>query len=422
MTEGASNFQLVDLKIGVSARDPNTDSTGLVVQPFGINNLLEIHYFEDITKANVIIALKLTDSSSGVLGRLKGMEPVEVVFCDTDEQNYIGYQMVVYDIQDRMILDGKQTQATIFCVALDAIRNASLKISKRFGKGGGEYTHEIVTRLVADEMKSAKKVQIDESSTKLSFVSPYWDPYTIISWLSWRSIFKDGSGMKSAGYLFYEDREGYHFKSMDNLVDQDTTRTIHINEETDDPIKSDIYINGFTLTGTSDIFRGLNLGSYASATFTLDMKDFKYTDVPFYINDFYPEMKKLDAESQLPEFYKRFGGKDLGGGRPTRIMTKVIDTAMYTEGTYTQDLTRQLSQSMIRNQFFFNQSAVFEYVAERMDLHLGEVVDVIKNDPRTGEVDTQVSGRYIVGKIYRQFLTENDQMSTRVTLFRDSMG
>tara|TARA_A100001388_G_scaffold82044_1_gene59086 strand:- start:4897 stop:6165 length:1269 start_codon:yes stop_codon:yes gene_type:complete len=422
MTEGASNFQLVDLKIGVSARDPNTDSTGLVVQPFGINNLLEIHYFEDITKANVIIALKLTDSSSGVLGRLKGMEPVEVVFCDTDEQNYIGYQMVVYDIQDRMILDGKQTQATIFCVALDAIRNASLKISKRFGKGGGEYTHEIVTRLVADEMKSAKKVQIDESSTKLSFVSPYWDPYTIISWLSWRSIFKDGSGMKSAGYLFYEDREGYHFKSMDNLVDQDTTRTIHINEETDDPIKSDIYINGFTLTGTSDIFRGLNLGSYASATFTLDMKDFKYTEVPFYINDFYPEMKKLDAESQLPEFYKRFGGKDLGGGQPTRIMTKVIDTAMYTEGTYTQDLTRQLSQSMIRNQFFFNQSAVFEYVAERMDLHLGEVVDVIKNDPRTGEVDTQVSGRYIVGKIYRQFLTENDQMSTRVTLFRDSMG
>ena len=57
-----------------------------------------------------------------------------------------------------------------------------------------------------------------------------------------------------------------------------------------------------------------------------------------------------------------------------------------------------------------------------MDLRLGEVVDVIKNDPRTGEVDTQVSGRYIVGKIYRQFLTENDSMSTRVTLFRDSMG
>ena len=421
-TEGAANFQLVDLKIGVSARDPKTDTTGLVVQPFGANNLLEIHYFEDITKANVIIAIKLTDSSSGVLGRLKGMEPVEIVFCDSDEKNYIAYQMVVYDIQDRMILDGKQTQATIFCVALDAIRNSSLKISKRFGKGGGKYTHEIVGHLVEEELKSNKKVLMDESETKLSFVSPYWDPYTIISWLSWRSVHKSGSGMKSAGYLFYEDREGYHYKSMDNLVDQDTRRTVHINMETENPNKNDIYINGFTLTGTSDIFRGLNLGSYASATFTLDMKDFKYTEVPFYINDFYPEMKKLDAESQLPEFYKRFGGKDLGGGQPTRIMTKVMDTAMYTEGTYTQDLTRQLSQSMIRNQFFFNQSAVFEYVAERMDLRLGEVVDVIKNDPRTGEVDTQVSGRYIVGKIYRQFLTENDSMSTRVTLFRDSMG
>tara|TARA_B000000557_G_scaffold258702_1_gene253520 strand:- start:150 stop:1424 length:1275 start_codon:yes stop_codon:yes gene_type:complete len=420
--EGNSNFQLIDLKIGVSARDPQTGNTGLVVQPFGANNLLELHYFEDITKANVIVALKLTDSSSGVLGRLKGMEPVEIVWCDTDEKNYIGYQMVVYDIQDRMILDGKQTQATIFCVAVDAIRNSSLKISRRFGKGGGDFTHEIVRQLFKNDLKSVKEIFVDESETQLSFVSPYWDPYTIISWLSWRSIHKSGSGKKSAGYLFYEDREGYHFKSMDNLVDQDTTRTVHINLDTEDPNKNDIYINAFTLTGTSDIFRGLNLGSYASATYTLDMKDFKYTEVPYFINDFYPEMKKLDAASKLPEFYKRFGGEDLGGGSPTRIMTKVIDSAMYTEGKYTQDLTRQLSQSMIRNQFFFNQSAVFEYAAEHMSLRLAEVVDVIKNDPRSGEVDTQVSGRYIVGKIYRQFLTENDSMTTRVTLFRDSMG
>ena len=56
-TEGTANFQLVDLKSGVSARDPSTDTTGLVVQPFGANNLLEIHHFEDITKANVILSL-----------------------------------------------------------------------------------------------------------------------------------------------------------------------------------------------------------------------------------------------------------------------------------------------------------------------------------------------------------------------------
>ena len=43
-------------------------------------------------------------------------------------------------------------------------------------------------------------------------------------------------------------------------------------------------------------------------------------------------------------------------------------------------------------------------------------------DPRSGDPDPEISGRYIVGKIYRQFLTERDTMTTRVTVYRDSIG
>ena len=130
-------------------------------------------------------------------------------------------------------------------------------------------------------------------------------------------------------------------------------------------------------------------------------------------------MKKLNPASELPEFYKRFGGEELGGA-PTRIMSKVIDSAMYTEGKYTQDLTTQLSQSMIRNQLFFNQSATFQYEG-KMDLYIGDVVMVTKYNAKTGDMDPEISGRYIIGKIYRQFLTERDTMSTQVTLYRDSV-
>ena len=199
---------------------------------------------------------------------------------------------------------------------------------------------------------------------------------------------------------------------MDGLVLQDTDRIINVNLDSDDDTEIDV--QGFTQSGTSDIFRGLNLGSYASTAFTLDMKDFKYEEVPFFVTDFYDEMKKLNPTSELPEFYRRFGSIETGGS-PTRVMSKVLDTAMYTEGTYTQDLTRQLSQSMIRNQFFFNQSASFEYEGKQ-DLYIGQVVRVNKYSARSGELDAEASGRYIVGKIYRQFLTERDAMSTRVTL------
>ena len=414
-----ANFELLDLKIGLSTYDPDTNETGILVQPFNLNQLMELHYYEDITKANVLLVLKLNDSSSGILGGLMGMEPIDISWKDA-EDNVITYSMVVYDIQDRMVIDGKQSQATVYCVSPDAVKNSATKISKRFGKGGGQPTHEIVQGLLTDELKTDKVLDFDKSQTKLSFVSPYWDPYTIITWLSWRSILEGGSGKSSAGFLFYEDRDGYHFKAMDGLVDQETERVININMEEEED-SDDLYISGFTLSGTSDIFRGLNLGSYASATYTLDMKDFKYEEIPFFINDFYTEMKKLNPQADLPEFYKRFGGEELGGGRPTRIMSKVMDTAMYTEGTYTQDLTRQLSQSMIRNQFFFNQAGTFDYEGSQ-DLYIGQVVEINKMDARSGDADPEVSGRYIVGKIYRQFLTERDTMTTRVTVYRDSIA
>ena len=414
-----SNFELLDLKIGMSMYDPELDQQGMIVQPFTSNNLLELHYIEDITKSNVLIILKLNDSSSSVLSNIQGMEPIDISWTDTYD-NVITYSMIIYDVKDRMVIDGKKTQATLYCVSVDAVKNSAKKISRRFGKGGGKFTHELVTELMKTEIKTDKTVDVDESATKLSFVSPYWDPYTIISWLAWRSILQDGSGKKSAGYLFYEDRRGYHFKAMDGLVEQPKAKDIKVNFSADELDEETIAVDGFTVTGASDIFRGLNLGSYASTTFTLDMKDFKYEEVPFFINDFYSSMKKLNPTAELPEFFRRFGGTELGGA-PTRIMSKVMDTAMYTEGTYTQDLTRQLSQSMIRNQLFFSQSATFQYEG-KMDLYIGDVVMVTKYDAKSGEINVEDSGRYIIGKIYRQFLTERDTMSTQVTLYRDSVG
>ena len=414
-----SNFELLDLKIGMSMYDPELDQQGMIVQPFTSNNLLELHYIEDITKSNVLIILILNDSSSSVLSNIQGMEPIDISWTDTYD-NVITYSMIIYDVKDRMVIDGKKSQATLYCVSVDAVKNSAKKISRRFGKGGGKFTHELVTELMKTEIKTDKTVDVDESATKLSFVSPYWDPYTIISWLAWRSILQDGSGKKSAGYLFYEDRRGYHFKAMDGLVEQPKAKDIKVNFSADELDEETIAVDGFTVTGASDIFRGLNLGSYASTTFTLDMKDFKYEEVPFFINDFYSSMKKLNPTAELPEFFRRFGGTELGGA-PTRIMSKVMDTAMYTEGTYTQDLTRQLSQSMIRNQLFFSQSATFQYEG-KMDLYIGDVVMVTKYDAKSGEINVEDSGRYIIGKIYRQFLTERDTMSTQVTLYRDSVG
>ena len=424
-----SNFRLINLEIGVPHMSESGEH-GFVVVSLTSNQLMEMHYIEDITNSYRLIMFNINDIGRLVLESLVGMDPIELVWTDDSlskgmEGNVMSRSLVVFDIKDRIIKDGKQSQATLYCISIDAVRNSATKISRRFGKGGGQFTNEIVDELLTRDLSSTRPLRVDKSTTKLSFVSPYWDPYTIISWLAWRSIEEGGSGKKSAGYLFYENADGYNFRSMDALTQQAESRDINVNyspddtEDEDDKDQKDINILGFSVSETSDLFRGINLGSYASTTFTLDMKDFKYEEIPFYLADFYPTMKKLNNRG-LPSFYERFGSIKTGG-RPTRIMSKILDTAMYTEGTYTQDLTKQLSQSMIRNQLFFNQSATFEYEGMQ-DLKVGQVVRVNKYNARSGKLEPVISGKYIVGKIYRQFLSERDMMSTRVTLFRDNLG
>ena len=276
-----------------------------------------------------------------------------------------------------------------------------------------------------DHIQTSKSLDYTTSQTKFSFVSPYWDPFTIISWLSWRAIPTpiDTQDEQSAGYLFYETPQSYHFHAMDWLVQQESVKTVRVAYVADKSGIDDtefIDVNSLTVTASSDIFRGMNLGSYNSTTMTIDLKDFSYREIPFNVNEYYNAMPKLNPASQLPKYYELFK-QETGSAQPTRIMSKVMDTALFTEGKYTQDMTRQLSQSMIRNQFFFNQSAQFEYVGEQ-DLEVGQVVDIEMWAGKSLEMDTTQSGRYIIGKIYRVYTTDEENLSTRVTLYRDSLG
>ena len=51
-----------------------------------------------------------------------------------------------------------------------------------------------------------------------------------------------------------------------------------------------------------------------------------------------------------PEFYKKFDRDNAH----TRIMSKITDTALFTEGTYTKGMTKLLSQASLREKLFYN--------------------------------------------------------------------
>ena len=125
-----SNFQLVNFFI---ADYP----------PIGVNQVLYVKYTEDIRQASITMEVQVTDSESGFLSDLQGMEPVFIRIADSENKTELGGEFVVYDIQDRRNVGGKSSAVLMLCTP-DFLNNAANKVSRRFGKGMGIKIHDIV--------------------------------------------------------------------------------------------------------------------------------------------------------------------------------------------------------------------------------------------------------------------------------------
>ena len=411
MTKGTNNFKLETCAIQVSEGESAN---------FGNNQLLSLKYTEDIKRASIHVELRLTDSQTGVLSTLQGMERVSLSYSDHKGTTLV-HELVIYDIQDRTS-SGSKSKATLMCCSPEFIDNAAIKLSKRYGPGEGKQIHEIVKDdlLVKILGIAEDRINFTPTKNKFSFISPYWSPFTAIAWLCARAIPSGGSGKNaSAGYCFFENYRGYNFLSYDSFASEDelVKFVVDLSEGEFDEVTTTIPIDRMKVTSSADILKGLNIGSYSSTVMTLDMKDLKYTEYPFNINEYYQNVPKLNTDATLPAYYEGFKK----GSAATRIMSKIVDTALFTAGTYSKDFTKQVSQSALREKLFYNKMVEIDYIGE-INLTVGDVVRLETFKGRDKELDTQNSGKYVIGRVEREFTSSRDSMSTKLTLFTDSPG
>ena len=392
--------------------------------PIQTNQVLYVQYIEDIRSATMLMDVQITDTESGFLSQLTGMENVFLVIDDSEGKTQLGGDFVIYDIQDRKNISGKSSAVIRLCKT-DFLNNAANKISRRFGKGGGAKIDRIVKKEILQDLMGIDKnrlVDFEPTLNKFSFISPYWNPFTAIRWLAARAIPARGSGFSAtAGYAFYETRSGYHFVSYDSFAKKaPVTRIVAGHEggeleEEDD--KGIISVSKVNVESSCDLLAGLNMGSYLSNTMTLDLRDMKYREYPFNINKYYRSVPLMNSR-RTPEFYKGFDKSSTY----TRIMSKISDSALFTRGIYSRDFTKQLSQSSLREKLFYNKKCTVELVSD-YSLEIGEVVQLdIYKGGRDREQDYANSGRWVIGRVERTYKNSEDKMTTKLTLFTDSDG
>ena len=314
-----------------------------------------------------------------------------------------------------MVTETKTQIATLEFVSVESIINETAKVNKKYTGNVSQTIDELLKGKKG--IQTTKNIDKDEAANSYSFVGNLKRPFDTIQWL----CPKTQSSKKSFGFLFYEDLDGYHFRSIEKLLEQKPEFTYTL---TTKPFDSEV--RGFNimhnkLNQSNDIGINCRLGMYANRTLYVDIENQTLEEVDFKITDL-----KLKKPVTLLKGIEN---------SPTRLMLRVNDFGVAQKGSKKDDVQPESelavyqNKSYIRNTLLFSQSMQIS-VPINPDLRVGQTMflkfplkkgtdkDMRKETASYGtEKDNDPSGKYLVSEL--RHLIGGKQSETQLTLIRD---
>lgn len=397
------------------------------------NNILSIDYYEDILSPCVTMTISVVGSGNLYNGLpIRGGEKV-VVDITTATGDFLldgDYGMYVYKVSG-YASDGTKEAFNLHLTSREGLANETARVQKKYQKQTID-TH--VKEILKDILKTKKykDENIEKTSNSYSFIGSNKKPFHILTWLGPKGIpSNSNSGTNGqvakgvAGFLFYETKDGFNFKSIDKMVSATLQKDKGI------PIYSyntaiqhnspgtNFAILNYNIEKNVDLLKSLRVGMYANTTYFYDLYTNKLDVFDYKLKS---ELKtKLGTEDKIsvpPGFENS----------PTRILFRMSDTGTLDpndiKGTSGRD-NADMGKSFGRYNLLFTQSLNM-IVPCNINLKAGTVLEAQfpKVDPATqntvGGVDEQQSGRYLIKELRHHF--EGNNMITSLKLVRDSYG
>ena len=388
----------------------------------------EIDYYESIESPSISMTVRFIDIDQ-VLGRkgITGGELIEVTVKDGDEDEFKitkDHKMMLNAVTD-MNTTSQSQEATLEFVSQETIINETARLNKKFTGNISQTVEDILTKdkkgirtkkkvfgpktLTTDDDVTIEK---DRAANSYSFVGNLKRPFDTIQWL----CSKTQSGKENFGFLFFENLDGYHFRSIEQLIKQEALPY----EQTDDPFNNGegAIILQNKLNQSNNIGMNCRMGMYANKTIFIDIEN-QTADV----DDFDITKIELNKELKLMDGIEK---------HPTRLMLRVNDVGVAQVGSAKTDtvprseLAVYQNKSYIRNNLLFSQSLSIS-IPLNTTLRVGLMLDVKlpskKGDGTTetssfgNEKSNDPSGRYLIAEL--RHLIGRQKAETQLKLIRD---
>ena len=409
------------------------------------DGILELNYIESIMNDTIKVNLSFVDTGASINDKtvseglpLVGQEKVVLKFRDNNK-NVLGDkpELVLYVNKITPAADKSQKSVVgLELVSKEYILNEKIRVTKRMDGKVSDHIRTILTS--QDYLKTEKKVDIEDTINNFNFFGNNKKSFYTINWLSKKGVSTKSQKLgTSAGYFFYETSEGFFFKSIDSLLDQEPKTKMIYNETPDTrgsniPEGYDQKILRFQKSNAVNVQEKLKMGSYSNRVVLFD---------PFTC--FY-EVKTNDTDRTQDSLKK--GGKELslsdsrnkefdipGNNKEfSRTQYFLLDKGTAPTGNADQQIEKSgeenfeygqiANQSMMRyNQLYAMRASIT--IAGNFSLHAGDAIFIDSpglQKKNTSDVDRRDGGLYIITDICHKI--DGTGTYTQCNLARDSFG
>lgn len=430
-----------------------------------------IRIYESIELNTIAAELQVVDTAINLIAKtpIVGAETVEIeMVAPNVSENPYKWKFVLYGIRNRVV--SKNVQIYVLDLfSPEALRNETLRIGKTIS-GTGDF---IVQDIIKNYLDSDKDVLKETCRYRMKHIPSLKRPFDVItsllpecvssdvgknisgttSSINTTSGTNDVAGGKtdasptttvsgSAGYMFFETYDGYVFKSIDKLIQENQSKHreyiygMALDDNSNAKDNSFLILN-YSFGSQENILQKMRYGVYSSMISFFNPSTCEYEEYFFDLSKEYPKMVHLGTDEDIPENIKKLSEY------PSRIMLQFFDHETFHDadtiadpqksksGTQFPDFKKQWMAQSISRSMILNNQILNITIPINFDIRAGDKLNVklpnqsVISEREKQKYDLTNSGLYLVKKISYDVIRDLKKGLIAVCnleLIRDNLG
>ena len=355
-----------------------------------VTSVTELCYYESLMLDSICVRLKFADTGSteGLDGKtLKEVFPLTTTErVDIKLSQEVNGEEIVLGGKNKLTLyvndyttlyeDSRKNLIDLELRSKEYIQSQNMSIAGTYYG----FVSDNVKKIMEEELKTEKEIEIEPTINTRNFTAYHKRPLYLLNWLSKQSVSSEHQTLgKSAGYFLFETANGYKYKSIDGLLDQEKKKSYIYNNTPDTKIPAgyDGTILDFDESNLININQKSKMGAFSNRIVLFDPFSTYYQVIENKADD----NNIKSSGKRLPKFNPEF---DIDY---TRTSYFVLDTGTFPDpkGGIDQQLEKSkdenfeygkiVNQSFMRyNQFFSSQISMT--IPGDFELHIGDSIFV----------------------------------------------